>query len=94
MSDFEERLCNHWLYINALSNMIDDMEYEICETLGENSVSLERYTSGKYATLTVNDDASIVAVISHIEYTRHQDDYYKDLRFKVENNKILFYIEI
>jgi hypothetical protein len=95
MNSFEERLYNHWMYTDALSNMIYDMGYEIRETFGESSVSLEKYTSGKYATLTVNDGVSIVAVISHIEYTRDQDEsYYKDLRFKVENNKILFYIEI
>lgn len=94
MSNFEERLYNHWMYTNVLSNMTNDMDYEIREALGEDSVSLERYTSGKYATLTVKDDVSMVAVISHIEYTRDQDDYYKDLRFKVEDNKIVFYIEI
>jgi hypothetical protein len=94
MSDFEERLYNHWMYTNVLSNMINDIDYEIREAFGNNSISLEKYTSGKYATLTVNDGTSIVAVISHIEYVRHQDNYYKDLRFKVEDNKIIFYIEI
>lgn len=95
MDNFKERLYNHWIYADTLSNMIYDIGYIIHKIFGKDSVSLEKYTSGKYVTLTVNNDVSVVAIICHIEYIRyHNESYYKHLKFKVEDNKILFYIEI
>ena len=96
MNSFEERLYNHWMYTNALSNMIYDMEFDIRDNLGENSVSLVDYDKGKYATMIVNEGYSIDAVISHIEYVKDIDgNYYEDLKFlKNGDRELLFYIEI
>ena len=95
MESFEERLYNNRIYTDALYNISWDMLSELGDQFGDDNIGFEAYISGKYFTIKVDDNEILNQAINHIEYICDQDeDYYKDLKYKVDGNKILLYIEI
>lgn len=95
MESFEERLYENRIYINALYNISWDMLGELQDQFGEDNISFETYVSGKYFTIKIDDSEILNQAVNHIEYICDQDeDYYEGLKYKVDRNKILLYIEI
>lgn len=95
MESFEERLYNNRIYIDALYNISWDMLSELGDQFCDNNIRFEEYVSGKYFTIKVDNNEILNQAINHIEYICDQDeDYYKDLKYKVDGNRILLYIEI
>ena len=95
MENFEERLYNNRIYTDALYNISFDMLSELRDQFGDDNIDFETYISGKYSTIEVNDSEILSQVINHIEYICDQDeDYYEGLKYEVDGNKILLYIEI
>lgn len=95
MKSFEERLYNNRIYTYALDNISYDMLNELRDQFGDDDIDFEAYTSGKYFTIKINDNEILNQAVSHIEYICDQDEsYYEDLKYKVDGNKILLYIEI
>ena len=94
MKSFEERLYNNRIYTNALDNISYDMLNELRDQFGDDDIDFE-YTSGKYFTIKIDDSKILNQAVNHIEYICDQDEsYYEDLKYKVDGNKILLYIEI
>ena len=94
MESFEERLYNNRMYIDYLDNVAYDMYSELRDQFGDN-INRHAYGSGKYFTIEVNDSEILNQAINHIEYICDQDEnYYEGLRYEVNGNKILLYIEI
>ena len=95
MESFEERLYNNRIYTYALCNTSFDMLDNLRDQFGDDNIGFEAYISGKYFTIKVDDNEILNQATNHIEYICDQDeDYYKDLKYKVDENKILLYIEI
>lgn len=95
MKNFEERLYNNRIYTDALYNISYDMLSELRDQFGDDNIGFETYISGKYSTIKIDDSEILNQAVNHIEYICDQDeDYYKDLKYKVDGNKILLYIEI
>lgn len=95
MESFEERLYKNRIYIYALYNISSDMLSELRDQFGDNNIGFEAYNSGKYFIIKIDDSEILNQAINHIEYICDQDeDYYADLKYKVDENKILLYIEI
>lgn len=95
MESFEERLYNNRIYTYTLCNTSFDMLDNLRNQFGDDNIGFEEYISGKYFTIKVDDNEILNQAINHIEYICDQDeDYYKDLKYKVDGNKILLYIEI
>lgn len=94
MKSFEERLYNNRIYTDALDNISYDMLNELRDQFGDDDIDFE-YTSGKYFIIKIDDSKILNQAINHIEYICNQDEsYYEDLKYKVDGNKILLYIEI
>lgn len=95
MESFEERLYNHWIYTNNLYNVGNDISYDLRQQFGNDNVDEDPYDKGKYFTLIIKDPEILSQAINHFEYIRDQDeDYYGDIKYKIEGDKMLFYIEI
>lgn len=95
MENFEERLYNNRIYTNALYNISWDMLSELRDQFGDDTIGFEEYVSGKYFTIKIDDSEILKQAVNHIEYICDQDEnYYEDLKYKVDGNKILLYIEI
>ena len=95
MKNFEERLYNNRIYTDALYNISYDMLSELRDQFGDDNIGFETYISGKYSTIKIDDSEILSQATNHIEYICDQDeDYYKDLKYEVNGNKILLYIEI
>lgn len=95
MESFEERLYNNRIYTYALCSMSFDMLGELQDQFGDDNIGFEAYISGKYFIIKIDDTKILNQAINHIEYICDQDEnYYKDLKYKVDGNKILLYIEI
>lgn len=95
MESFEERLYKNRIYTNTLYNISWDMLVELGDQFGCDNIGFETYVSGKYFTIKIDDTKILNQAINHIEYICDQDEnYYKDLKYKVDGNKILLYIEI
>ena len=94
MESFEERLYNNRIYTDALDNISYDMLNELRDQFGDDGIDFE-YTSGKYFTIKIDDNEILNQAVNHIEYICDQDEsYYEDLKYKIDGNKILLYIEI
>ena len=95
MESFEERLYKNSIYVNNLYNISQDMLSELQDQFGNDNIGFEAYVSGKYFTIEVNDSEILNQAVNHIEYICDQDeDFYEGLKYKVDGNKILLYIEI
>ena len=95
MKSFEERLYNNRIYTDALYNVSSDMLSELRDQFGDNNIGFEAYISGKYFTIKIDDSEILNQAVNHIEYICDQDEsYYEDLKYKIDGNKILLYIEI
>lgn len=95
MENFEERLYNNRIYVNYLDNVAYDMYYELQDQFSNDNINCHTYGSGKYFIIEVNDSEILNQAINHIEYICDQDEnYYEGLKYKVDGNKILLYIEI
>ena len=95
MESFEERLYNHWIYTYNLYNIGGDISYDLRKQFGNDNVDEDPYDKGKYFTLTIKDPEILSQAINHFEYIRDQDEnYYGDIKYKIEGDKMLFYIEI
>jgi hypothetical protein len=94
MESFEERLYNNKIYTNTLYNMSWDMLVELGDQFGDN-IHFEEYVSGKYFTIKIDDSEILNQAVNHIEYICDKDkNYFEGLKYKVDGNKILLYIEI
>jgi hypothetical protein len=94
MESFEERLYKNRMYIDYLDNVAYDMYSELQDQFGDN-ISRHAYGSGKYFIIEVNDNEILNQAVNHIEYICDQDEnYYEGLKYEVDGNKILLYIEI
>ena len=95
MESFEERLYKNRIYTDTLYNISFDILSELRDQFCDDNIGFEAYTSGKYFTIELDDSEILNQAINHIEYICDQDEnYYEDLKYKVDGNKILLYIEI
>ena len=96
MESFEKRLYKNRIYTYALDNMASDMLSELRDQFGDDNIDFEAYyDSSKYFTIKIDDNEILNQTVNHIEYICDLDEnYYEDLKYKVDGNKILLYIEI